>query len=108
MLALLFGKPEILSGESRIVPVRGDPRNRAQDDQRRSVHPQSAGAAYGPVGAGRAFRLGCPGDRGHRNVQTTASYIHLAWDSVKVATEKVSGSLGADLDSPTRSIAIED
>ena len=35
---------------------------------------------------------------GHRKVQTTARYAHLARDSVKVAAERVSESLAADLD----------
>ena len=35
---------------------------------------------------------------GHRRVQTTARYAHLARDSVKVAAERVSDSLAADLD----------
>ena len=37
---------------------------------------------------------------GHRKVQTTARYAHLAPDSVKVAAERVSESLNADLNSP--------
>ena len=37
---------------------------------------------------------------GHRKVQTTARYAHLARESVKVAAERVSDSLAADLDSP--------
>ena len=37
---------------------------------------------------------------GHRKVQTTARYAHLARDSVKAAGERVSESLTADLDSP--------
>ena len=36
---------------------------------------------------------------GHRKVQTTARYAHLARDSVKAAAERVSDSLAADLDS---------
>ena len=35
---------------------------------------------------------------GHRKVQTTARYAHLARDSVKIAAERVSDSLAADLD----------
>ena len=35
---------------------------------------------------------------GHRKVQTTARYAHLARDSVKVAAERVSESLAVDLD----------
>ena len=34
---------------------------------------------------------------GHRKVQTTARYAHLARDSVKAAGERVSVSLAADL-----------
>ena len=37
---------------------------------------------------------------GHRKVQTTARYAHLARDSVKAAAERVSDSLAADLDTP--------
>ena len=37
---------------------------------------------------------------GHSKVQTTARYAHLARDSVKVAAERVSDTLAADLDSP--------
>ena len=37
---------------------------------------------------------------GNRKVQTTARYAHLARDSVKVAAERVSQSLVADLDKP--------
>ena len=37
---------------------------------------------------------------GHRKVQTTARYAHLARDSVKVAAERVSHTLAVDLDSP--------
>ena len=39
---------------------------------------------------------------GHRKVQTTARYAHLARDSVKVAAERVSDSLAADLDKTPR------
>ena len=35
---------------------------------------------------------------GHRKVQTTAVYAHLARDSVPVAAERVSVSLGTDLE----------
>ena len=35
---------------------------------------------------------------GHRKVQTTARYAHLARDSVKAAAERVSDSLAGDLD----------
>ena len=35
---------------------------------------------------------------GHRKVQTTARYAHLARASVKAAAERVSESLAADLD----------
>ena len=38
---------------------------------------------------------------GHRKVQTTARYAHLARDSVKAAAERVSGSLAIDLDPPS-------
>ena len=34
---------------------------------------------------------------GHRKVQTTARYAHLARDSVKVAAEQIGASLAADL-----------
>ena len=37
---------------------------------------------------------------GHRKMQTTARYAHLARDSVKAAAERVSGSLAVDLDAP--------
>ena len=37
---------------------------------------------------------------GHRKVQTTAQYAHLARDSVKAAGERVSVSLVADLGTP--------
>ena len=37
---------------------------------------------------------------GHRKVQTTARYAHLARDSVKAASERVSDSLAVDLDTP--------
>ena len=37
---------------------------------------------------------------GHRKVQTTARYAHLARDSVKAAAERVSDSLETDLDTP--------
>ena len=37
---------------------------------------------------------------GHRKVQTTARYAHLARDSVKVAGERVADSLAIDLDAP--------
>ena len=37
---------------------------------------------------------------GHRKVQTTARYAHLARDSVKAAAERVSDSLAVDLDTP--------
>ena len=37
---------------------------------------------------------------GHGKIQTTVRYAHLARDSVKAAAERVSYSLGADLDSP--------
>ena len=37
---------------------------------------------------------------GHRKVQTTARYAHLARDSVKAAAERVSDSIAADLDNP--------
>ena len=43
---------------------------------------------------------------GHRKVQTTARYAHLARDSVKTAAERVSNSLAVDLDNP-RSISAE-
>ena len=36
---------------------------------------------------------------GHRKVQTTARYAHLARDSVKAAAERVSATLASDLDS---------
>lgn len=39
---------------------------------------------------------------GHRKVQTTARYAHLARDSVKAAAEQVSDSLAADLDTPVK------
>ena len=38
---------------------------------------------------------------GHRKVQTTARYTHLARDSVKAAAEGVSDSLASDLDTPS-------
>ena len=38
---------------------------------------------------------------GHRMVNTTARYAHLARDSVKVAAERVSDSLAVDLDTPS-------
>ena len=38
---------------------------------------------------------------GHRKVQTTARYAHLARDSVKAAAERVSNSLAVDLDTPS-------
>ena len=37
---------------------------------------------------------------GHRKVQTTARYAHLARDSVKAAAERVAHSLAGDLASP--------
>ena len=37
---------------------------------------------------------------GHRKVQTTARYAHLARDSVKAAAEQVSNSLARGLDTP--------
>ena len=37
---------------------------------------------------------------GHRKVQTTARYAHLARDSVKAAAERVADSLAIDLDAP--------
>lgn len=40
---------------------------------------------------------------GHRKVQTTARYAHLARDSVKVAGERVADSLAIDLDAPPNS-----
>ena len=40
---------------------------------------------------------------GHRKVQTTARYAHLARDSVKAAAERVSDSLAVDLDTPRTS-----
>ena len=43
---------------------------------------------------------------GHRKVQTTARYAHLARDSVKVAAERVAGSLAIDLDAPPNASAI--
>ena len=44
---------------------------------------------------------------GHRKVQTTARYAHLARDSVKVAAERVADSLADDLDSsPNVSVAM--
>ena len=36
---------------------------------------------------------------GHNDVQCTARYAHLARDSVKAASEQMSGSLAADMDS---------
>ena len=43
---------------------------------------------------------------GHRKVQTTARYAHLARDSVKAAAERVSESLAADLDTRSTSSAV--
>ena len=43
---------------------------------------------------------------GHRKVQTTARYAHLARDSVKAAAETVSDSLAADLDTPPNAPAV--
>ena len=43
---------------------------------------------------------------GHRKVQTTARYAHLARDSVKAAAERVSDSLAADLDTPPNVSAV--
>ena len=40
---------------------------------------------------------------GHRKVQTTARYAHLARDSVKAAAERVSESLAAHLNTPSNS-----
>ena len=37
---------------------------------------------------------------GHRNVQTTARYAHLARNWVKAAAEHISDSMAADLDQP--------
>lgn len=37
---------------------------------------------------------------GHRKVQTTARYAHLARDSVTAAAERVADSLAIDLDAP--------
>lgn len=34
---------------------------------------------------------------GHRKVQTTARYAHLAWDTVRASTKKVAESIGADI-----------
>ena len=42
---------------------------------------------------------------GHRKVQTTARYAHLARDSVKNAAERVSESLAVDLDKPLNTSA---
>ena len=55
--------------------------------------------------ASRALSLGesmpmIGGYLGHRKVQTTAHYAHLARDSVETAGERVSDTLAADLDSP--------
>ena len=44
---------------------------------------------------------------GHSKVQTTARYAHLARDSVKVAAERVSDSLAADLNSPPDGSAVK-
>ena len=43
---------------------------------------------------------------GHRKVQTTARYAHLARDSVKAAGERVSDSLAADLDTTPNTSAV--
>ena len=43
---------------------------------------------------------------GHRKVQTTARYAHLARDSVKAAGERVSDSLAADLDTNPNTSAV--
>ena len=43
---------------------------------------------------------------GHRKVQTTARYAHLARDSVKAAAERVSESLAADLDTRSNYSAV--
>ena len=43
---------------------------------------------------------------GHRKVQTTARYAHLARDSVKAAAERVAGSLAIDLDAPPNAPAV--
>ena len=37
---------------------------------------------------------------GHTQVQTTARYAHLARNSVKVAADRISDSLKADMDTP--------
>ena len=42
---------------------------------------------------------------GHRQVQTTARYAHLARHSVKAAAGRIEDSLAADLDTPTSAIA---
>ena len=34
---------------------------------------------------------------GHRKVQTTARYAHLAWDSVRASAARVVESIGADI-----------
>ena len=41
---------------------------------------------------------------GHTQVQTTARYAHLGRHSVKVAAERISDSLEADLDTPPDNI----
>ena len=43
---------------------------------------------------------------GHRKVQTTARYAHLARDSVKAAGERVSDSLAAGLNAPLNDSAV--
>ena len=39
---------------------------------------------------------------GHKKIQTTARYAHLARDSVKTAAAMVDASLAADMDTPPR------
>ena len=38
---------------------------------------------------------------GHRKVNTTARYAHLARHSVKVAAQRIEDSLAVDLDTPS-------
>ena len=64
-----------------------------------------------PIGVLRALSLGESLPMigkllGHRKVQTTARYAHLARDSVKAAAERVAESLAADLDTRSTSSAV--